>query len=193
MSIDDGAVRAVAHEDMPVPERLQDGITFEGVSFAYPATRTPRWRVPGLFRFELKAKQTVGVGDSPRIDDEPAVVAAVDRAGAQDVVERLLAGLETQLGPSWPEGVEVSFGQWQKLSLARGFMRDSVMHDVALLTCSNGRRSIPPPTCPTSFTGTTGRPQAGNGSSSLLPILANRLRHHRPARTPATWETHCRY
>ncbi|HZU34917.1 MAG TPA: ABC transporter ATP-binding protein, partial [Gemmataceae bacterium] len=36
----------------------------------------------------------------------------------------LTAGLETQLGPTWPEGVEVSFGQWQKLALARGFMRD---------------------------------------------------------------------
>jgi len=52
------------------------------------------------------------------------VVDAVDRAGAQDVVEALKAGLETQLGPTWPEGVEVSFGQWQKLALARGFMRD---------------------------------------------------------------------
>ena len=33
-------------------------------------------------------------------------------------------GCETQLGPTWPDGVEVSFGQWQKLALARGFMRD---------------------------------------------------------------------
>ena len=49
---------------------------------------------------------------------------AVDRAGADDVVARLAAGLETQLGPTWPGGVEVSFGQWQKLALARGFMRD---------------------------------------------------------------------
>ena len=60
----------------------------------------------------------------PWLDDEPAVAAAVERAGAGDVVERLPAGLETQLGPTWPEGVEVSFGQWQKLALARGFMRD---------------------------------------------------------------------
>ena len=60
----------------------------------------------------------------PRLDDEPAVVAAVDRAGAADVVERLVAGLATQLGPSWPAGVDMSFGQWQKLALARGFMRD---------------------------------------------------------------------
>lgn len=49
---------------------------------------------------------------------------AVGRAGAQDVVDRLPAGLETQLGPTWPDGAEVSFGQWQKLALARGFMRD---------------------------------------------------------------------
>ncbi len=50
--------------------------------------------------------------------------AAVDRAGAEDVIAQLERGLETQLGPTWPGGVEVSFGQWQKLALARGFMRD---------------------------------------------------------------------
>jgi ATP-binding cassette subfamily B protein len=58
------------------------------------------------------------------LDDEAAVGTAVRRAGADDVVVRLTAGLETQLGPTWPHGVEVSFGQWQKLALARGFMRD---------------------------------------------------------------------
>src|SRR6266851_1981829 len=77
-----------------------------------------------FFRFELRARHSVGVGDVPRLDDELAVVTAVGRAGADDVVGRLAAGLETQLGPTWPQGVEVSFGQWQKLALARGFMRD---------------------------------------------------------------------
>ena len=77
-----------------------------------------------FFRFEFRARATVGLGDVIRLDDEPAVVSAVDRAGATDVVARLKSGLETQLGPTWPEGVEVSFGQWQKLALARGFMRD---------------------------------------------------------------------
>ncbi|MGH9659280.1 MAG: ABC transporter ATP-binding protein, partial [Bryobacteraceae bacterium] len=51
-------------------------------------------------------------------------VAAVSRAGAEDVIGRLGSGLDTQLGATWPEGVEVSFGQWQKFALARGFMRD---------------------------------------------------------------------
>jgi ATP-binding cassette subfamily B protein len=77
-----------------------------------------------FFRFEFLARQTVGLGDVPRIDSVPAVVAAVGRAGADDVISRLPAGLETQLGPTWPGGAEVSFGQWQKLALARGFMRD---------------------------------------------------------------------
>jgi ATP-binding cassette subfamily B protein len=77
-----------------------------------------------FFRFELPARQSIGVGDIPRVDDEPAVVRAVGRAGAEDVVARWPAGLDTQLGPTWPGGVDVSFGQWQKLALARGFMRD---------------------------------------------------------------------
>ncbi|HEX4807342.1 MAG TPA: ABC transporter ATP-binding protein, partial [Bryobacteraceae bacterium] len=77
-----------------------------------------------FFRFEFRAKQTVGLGEVSRLDDEPAVVTAVDRAGAGDVIARLKSGLDTQLGPAWPSGVDLSFGQWQKLALARGFMRD---------------------------------------------------------------------
>ena len=87
-----------------------------------------RSRVAGafqdFFRFELPARQSVGVGDVARVDDETAVQAAIGRAGAEDVVARLPDGLSTQLGPTWPGGVEVSFGQWQKLALARGFMRE---------------------------------------------------------------------
>jgi ATP-binding cassette subfamily B protein len=77
-----------------------------------------------FFRFEFRARHTVGLGDVPHLDDEPAVGAAVERAGAADVVARLPAGLDSQLGPTWPSGVELSFGQWQKLALARGFMRE---------------------------------------------------------------------
>lgn len=97
-----------------------------------PLARIPaqewRERIAGafqdFFRFEFHARQTVGLGDVPRVDDKPAVVLAVERAGAGDVIERLKSGLDTQLGPTWPEGVDLSFGQWQKLALARGFMRN---------------------------------------------------------------------
>ncbi|HEV8239699.1 MAG TPA: ABC transporter ATP-binding protein [Thermoanaerobaculia bacterium] len=98
-----------------------------------PLARLPaaawRLRLAGafqdFFRFELFARDSVGVGDLPRREDESAVIAAVARAGAEDVVQKLPRGLDTQLGPTWPGGVEISFGQWQKLALARGFMRDA--------------------------------------------------------------------
>jgi ATP-binding cassette subfamily B protein len=77
-----------------------------------------------FFRFELPVRHSVGLGDLPRLDDDAAVRGAVGRAGAADLVERLPRGLDTQLGPAWPDGVEVSFGQWQKVALARGFMRE---------------------------------------------------------------------
>jgi ATP-binding cassette, subfamily B, bacterial len=184
--LEDYAAAQVTPADLPVPERLTEGIRLDHVSFASPGTdrlvlqdvslalpagtvvaivgengagkstlvkllcqlyaptsgrilvdgvdlaRLPavEWRAKlagafqDFFRFELLARQSVGLGDVPRLDDEPAVRTAVDRAGAVDVVERFAAGLDTQLGPTWPGGVEVSFGQWQKLALARGFMRD---------------------------------------------------------------------
>jgi ATP-binding cassette, subfamily B, bacterial len=111
---------------------------YEPTSGSITVDDTPLARVPAdawrarlagafqdFFRFEFQAKQTVGLGDVSRLDDERAVVTAIDRAGASDVIARLRAGLDTQLGPTWPDGVEVSFGQWQKLALARGFMRDA--------------------------------------------------------------------
>jgi ATP-binding cassette subfamily B protein len=92
--------------------------------------RADQWRsrlagaFQDFFRFEFKARQTIGVGDVARLEESAAVMTAVGRAGADEVIVKLKSGLDTQLGPTWPEGVDVSFGQWQKLALARGFMRD---------------------------------------------------------------------
>ena len=77
-----------------------------------------------FFRFEFRVRHSVGLGDVARMDDDSAVSKAIDRAGAADVLERLPSGLDTQLGPTWPDGVDLSFGQWQKIALARGFMRE---------------------------------------------------------------------
>jgi ATP-binding cassette subfamily B protein len=109
-------------------EPTEGRITLDGADIARMPAEAWRERLAGAFqdfmRFELRARSTVGVGDLPRADEAPAVEAAVERGGAVDVVKRLPRGLDTQLGPTWREGVELSFGQWQKLALARGFMRD---------------------------------------------------------------------
>ena len=103
-------------------------ILIDGVDLTRMPAGEWRRRLAGafqdFFRFEFRARHSVGIGDVPRLEDRPAVTAAIERAGADDVIRGLSAGLDTQLGPTWPEGAEVSFGQWQKLALARGFMRD---------------------------------------------------------------------
>ncbi|HKP59280.1 MAG TPA: ABC transporter ATP-binding protein [Polyangiales bacterium] len=104
-------------------------IAIDGVDLS--ALPVPAWRkrlagaFQDFFRFEFAAQNTVGLGDLPRLDERPAVENAIERAGASELVQQLQRGLDTQLGAEWDDGVEVSFGQWQKLALARGFMRDA--------------------------------------------------------------------
>jgi ATP-binding cassette subfamily B protein len=102
-------------------------ITADGIDIARIDVEEWRARLSGAFqdfaRLEFLAATTVGLGDEPHHDDRAAVGSAVDRAGATPVVDDLRHGLDTQLGPSWEDGVDVSFGQWQKLALARGYMR----------------------------------------------------------------------
>jgi ATP-binding cassette, subfamily B, bacterial len=103
-------------------------VTVDGIDLARVAPEEWREALSGafqdFFKFEYDARRSIGVGDLERIDDRGAVGAAVGRAGATDVVERMPGGLDTQLGASWADGVELSIGQWQKLALARGLMRD---------------------------------------------------------------------
>src|SRR5947209_8414730 len=73
-------------------------ILVDGLALARMPADDWRSRLAGafqdFFRFELRARHSIGVGDEPRLDDVPAVDAAVDRAGAQDVVTRLPNGLD---------------------------------------------------------------------------------------------------
>jgi ATP-binding cassette, subfamily B, bacterial len=103
-------------------------IEVDGVDLATMDQPAWRERMAGAFqdfvRFEFPAQRNVGLGDLPRLDDLEAVSSAVTRAGADDVVQRLPEGLPTQLGAAWPGGVDLSGGQWQKLALARGLVRE---------------------------------------------------------------------
>jgi ATP-binding cassette subfamily B protein len=74
-------------------------------------------------RFEFLAREAVGVGDLPAVDDDQQVLAALDRVRATHLVDRLPAGLDTQLGRSYADGFELSGGQWQKVALGRAAMR----------------------------------------------------------------------
>ncbi|MEO6120943.1 MAG: ABC transporter ATP-binding protein [Acidimicrobiales bacterium] len=73
-------------------------------------------------RFELIARESVGVGDLSVMADAEAVHRALQTAGAEGVVGRLDAGLDTLLGRTWG-GTDLSTGQWQQLALGRAMMR----------------------------------------------------------------------
>jgi ATP-binding cassette subfamily B protein len=74
-------------------------------------------------RYQFTVRENVAVGDVARLDDVDAVHTAIDKAGAGGVVETA-GGLDAMLGGWFEEGTELSGGQWQKLALARAFMRD---------------------------------------------------------------------
>ncbi|EIC67560.1 ABC transporter ATP-binding protein [Mycobacteroides abscessus] len=102
-------------------------ILVDGVSLEDIATAPWRARVTGAFQdfatFEFSARESVGIGDLATAGDT-AVLRAARRGGAETLVQRLPVGLHTQLGVRWPHGVALSFGEWQKVALSRGFMRD---------------------------------------------------------------------
>jgi ATP-binding cassette, subfamily B, bacterial len=76
-------------------------------------------------RYELTARTNVGLGDLPRVADDDAVLSALERARAANVVGQLERGLDTPLGTSYAAGAEPSGGQWQKLALGRALMRET--------------------------------------------------------------------
>jgi ATP-binding cassette, subfamily B, bacterial len=103
---------------------LLDGTPLADVDLAAWRQRTAA-AFQDFMRFELPAGQTVGLGDLPRLDDAPALDRALHRADATAVASGLPDGLATRLGRSFTGGQELSGGQWQRLALARGMMRDT--------------------------------------------------------------------
>ena len=88
-----------------------------------------RARLAGGFqdfaRLQFVALESVGVGDLRHFESEPAVMGALTRAAADDVLPSLPDGLATQLGRDFDGGVELSVGQWQKVALGRAMMREA--------------------------------------------------------------------
>ena len=75
-------------------------------------------------QYQLRVRENVGFGSVDNMEDHPRIVRAVERGGAEEVVAGLAKGLDAPLGRWFQDGTELSGGQWQKVALARAFMRE---------------------------------------------------------------------
>jgi ATP-binding cassette subfamily B protein len=82
-------------------------------------------------QYQLALRENVGFGSVEHLNDAPRVGRAIEQGGARELVAGLTAGVDTQLGRWFSAGVELSGGQWQKIALARAFMRDEA--DILIL------------------------------------------------------------
>jgi ATP-binding cassette subfamily B protein len=110
-------------------EPTEGRILLDGVDIRRIDTAELRKHISCLFqdyaKYQATAKENIGLGDLPHLDDAEIVTHAAERAGAHDTVQGLSLGYDTPLGKWFSKGVELSGGEWQKVALARAFMRDS--------------------------------------------------------------------
>ncbi len=104
-------------------------ITVDGVDLT--EVHAPSWRgsLSGAFqdfvRFEVLARESVGLGRIEQAGEVARVRRALAGADVADLEHELPQGLETPLGRAFLDGVDLSGGQWQKVALARSMMRDA--------------------------------------------------------------------
>ncbi len=73
----------------------------------------------------MSARENIGVGRIGEIEDRELVTSAARKSGANAVIERLPEQYDTMLGKWFDKGTQLSGGEWQKVALARAFMRDA--------------------------------------------------------------------
>jgi ATP-binding cassette, subfamily B, bacterial len=87
-----------------------------------------RRRIGAMFQdyvdYQATASENIGLGNVPEISNRDAVVSASKQAGSDELIAALPAGYDTALGKWFDAGVNLSGGEWQKVALARSFMRD---------------------------------------------------------------------
>jgi ATP-binding cassette subfamily B protein len=78
-----------------------------------------------FMRFEMTARENIAVGSVDRLDQQEEIELAAHKSLADTVVRKLAGGYDQMLGRRFEGGVELSGGEWQKMALARAYLRDA--------------------------------------------------------------------
>ena len=76
-------------------------------------------------RYHFTAADNIAVGRIEARDDRVRIVAAAERSLADEVIQRLPQGYDQILGKRFRTGIDLSGGEWQKIAIARAYMRDA--------------------------------------------------------------------
>jgi ATP-binding cassette subfamily B protein len=76
-------------------------------------------------RFHMTAAENIAVGRIEARDDRERIVHAAEQSGADELIRKLPGGYDQIIGKRWKTGTDLSGGEWQKIAIARAYMRDA--------------------------------------------------------------------
>ena len=104
-------------------------ITIDGINLNQFKTEELRRQISVIFqdyaKYHFTAQENIWLGNIDLPPQSDSIIKAARRSGADDVIKKLPKGYDTILGKLFDKGEELSIGQWQKVALARAFLRDS--------------------------------------------------------------------
>jgi ATP-binding cassette subfamily B protein len=108
---------------------LEGVIRLDGIDVRRFETAALRREISVIFqdyvKYHLTARENIWFGNTDLPAEHEGISAAARRADADDLIARLPKGYETILGKWFEDGAELSIGEWQKIALARAFLRDA--------------------------------------------------------------------
>jgi ATP-binding cassette, subfamily B, bacterial len=78
-----------------------------------------------FMRYEMTARENIAVGQISEINNSALLRMAAHKSMADEVIERLPHDYQQMLGRRFESGVDLSGGEWQKVALARAYLRDA--------------------------------------------------------------------
>ncbi|MDJ1181922.1 ABC transporter ATP-binding protein [Roseofilum casamattae] len=102
-------------------------ITIDGIDLRDVNTTDWRREISVVFqdyvRYDLTVRENIGFGHIANINNHEEIIRAAKKSGAERAISRLPQGYDTMLGTQFAEGEELSIGEWQKIAIARAFLR----------------------------------------------------------------------
>ncbi len=110
-------------------EPTEGAIIYGGIDIRDLDVKDLRLRFGAVFqdfvRYQFSAGENIGLGEPTKLDSPAAIALAAEAGGAAEMIDQLPAKYDTVLGAWFEDAHDLSGGQWQKLAVARAFMREA--------------------------------------------------------------------